>query len=382
MLVTKKISSHKSIFNNCIVNCFKSANDLKYYDKLLLKINKKKLGIETFESIVYDVTKIEVEIKENRITKLTDHFNSKIYNIREDCIVTTNEKKLEKFGVLYDVRNLINNCDIRLNNSNNGIDITVCSYNRENIACYSIQNNEFENDKIKVEFNYSKELVCIYDKDSETYFYPLENKKVLLVEIDGKYTFREVYFNSEYNYDCLNPREPLDWDYVYFFDPDDFIFKYYPNSNKVFRFVSKRSGNVYYINPLCSEEIYKMSIKDYKEFVISNKIRNEENEICSHYKTIKNEIKEGLLKIVKSSYQCNEITKLKEYISEQLRLLAQVVKTGREKQELINEYKYELIVSAIDEIVDSKSKKVFKDNQNLIFKILEENINYFDDENE
>lgn len=381
--LSKKIASLYTEYKDCIIYCFKSISELDFFDKIIVQTNFKK-EVEIFsqdKNLMYDISKLEIILdKENKITKVIDHIQKKKFLIRSECLVTAIKK--ESFSVLYDVECLITGCDIALRQDIDYMYVDIQTYNREEITSYCLTSNQLENEKVKIEFNNKNEFLHIYDKEMQTYFYPFRNKKIIRVEKDTTFYFREVYFNSDFHYIDkgieLSERPPIDYDCIGYYNLEDLIIKYYPYpySDKVFRIMRKKDGTVYYINSSFNQELYEASLKDYEDYVLTNKLGQEDNNLKNCFnQTLKESIRDQLLNIVENGYKDDEIEEMKAFIYEELQSYLESVSIDKVIQEFIIEHKYEYISSMIDEIVDYKTHEMLEFNLKLIFNLLDEDSN-------
>jgi len=174
---------------------------------------------------------------------------------------------------LVNVKNSIVNCDIGISRSKyeDNFFVSIDSRDNKNIQNYFINDTNFESYDIKIVFNKDNEVEYVIDKLKEIYYYPIEQKKLALVIGKEGYKFIEVYFYSSLDDNIIHPYSFTNWDNAYFASEDfsDINIKHLPNSNFIFRIITKYE-TVHYINPFKSKELYEYCLKDYRDFILTN----------------------------------------------------------------------------------------------------------------
>lgn len=122
-------------------------------------------------------------------------------------------------------------------------------------------------------------------------------------------------------------------------------------------------------------ELYRRQPKYFSDQIIAeiNKLKFHIENRYVLKQGLKNGIKVRLLYIVKNRYRYSSVIALKKYISKYLNDHGEILASDIAPEVMI-EYMYEYICSAIDEINDYKTKEVLIYNLKLIYKLIDDGV--------
>lgn len=371
-LANKLVSEYTS-FDNCIIYCFRSSKINRYFDKIWILTYDVPQYSLIDHSKQYDITQVELVINnENTIIEVIDHTKKRIYHPFKECKIKIDN--FNKYSVLYDVKNHFYNCDFSINyHTRNVLTIYIEPIFQKESFMYKIQSDILEDDHIDIQMNDRHELVCIFDKVKEIYFFPAKDQMILGFYEGNAYKFKQVYFNSDINLSGgdiqICPRPPLDYDRVHYYNLEEVIIKY-----EGFRVFVKKTQAVFYSNGITNGKIHDSVWADYNQFVVNNLIEQENSEERQIFNMgLKLYIKNNLTDMLKGKVSEVNVNNLKRNIHSRLPQNAVLMDLDEVRQELAVECKFEIICSLIDEIIDVGGDEILKINLTLIDECIDDN---------
>lgn len=269
--LANKLLDEYTHFDNCIIYCFRSSKINRYFDKIWILTYDVPQFSFVDQSKQYDITQVEIVINDdNTIIEVIDHTKKRIYHPFKECKIKMDT--FNKYSVLYDVKNHFYNCDFSINyHTSHVLTIHIEPILQKQSVMYKIQSNILEDDHIDIQMNDRHELVFIFDKVKEIYFFPAKDQMILGFYEGNAYKFNHVYFNSNISMGNggveICPRPPLDYDRVHYYGLEDVIIK-----DEVGRVFVKKTKAVFYSNGITNGKIRDSVWTDYNQFVINNLI--------------------------------------------------------------------------------------------------------------